>query len=70
MSLPTVNSQEFLNAFQRGDYPAMVTIANQFAQSLAMDAAHDMVILTNIERNLLAQQQEEHERNDPNINYA
>jgi hypothetical protein len=70
MSIPTVNSQEFLDAFQQGDYPAMVNIADRFAQSLALDAAHDMVVLAHIEHNLLDQQQEEYERNIPDPIYA
>lgn len=69
MTLPTVNSKEFLAAFQRGDYPAVVNIADDFAQSLAVDAAHDAKLLSNISTNFLVKhQQEEYERNNSTNN--
>lgn len=64
MSFPdTVHSKEFHEAFTRGDYPALVQIADNFAQTLALDAAHDTKLTSNTAVNFLTQQQDEYDRN-------
>lgn len=58
----TINNKDYLEAFQRGDYPALVRIADSFALSLAMDAMYDREVASNVSAHFLNQ----HENNNEN----